>query len=75
MKRSWAISVATILMACSEPPKPLPPSNRLPPNSFSFGVFGDGPYEPREQPRFRRVLDDVNKSDIQWLLHIGDILH
>lgn len=74
MKRGWALPTATFIIACSEPPRPLPPSNPLPPNSFSFGVFGDAPYEPSEQPRFRRVLDDINNSDIQWLVHIGDIL-
>lgn len=62
------------VLACSEPPRPLPPVDRLPANSFAFAVFGDGPYEPREMPRFRRVLDDVNRSNVEWLLHVGDIL-
>jgi hypothetical protein len=70
---TWG-AVAAIVVACSEPPPPLPPVGRLPPNSFAFGVFGDGPYERREVPRFKRVLDDVNRSDVEWLLHVGDIL-
>lgn len=68
-----AISIAAMIVGCGEPPKPLPPVGPLPPNSFAFGVFGDGPYEPGEVPRFRRVLDDVNRSNVQWLLHVGDI--
>ena len=46
----------------------------LPPDSFAFGVFGDGPYFPWEQGQFRRVLDDVSRADVEWLIHVGDIL-
>lgn len=46
----------------------------LPPDSFAFGVFGDGPYHPWEQGRFRSVLDDVSRADLEWLIHVGDIL-
>src|SRR5688500_14343802 len=66
------ISVASNLVACSEP-EPLPPTGSLPANTFAFGVVGDAPYERSEMPAFRRVLDDVNRSDVQWLIHIGDI--
>ncbi|HUQ18989.1 MAG TPA: metallophosphoesterase [Gemmatimonadaceae bacterium] len=41
---------------------------------FSFGVFGDGPYFPEEQDRFERLLEDVRRSDIDWWIHIGDLL-
>jgi len=68
------ISAASIVIACSEPPpKPLPPAGQLPPNTFAFGVVGDAPYQKSEMPAFRRVLDDVNRSDVQWLIHVGDI--
>ena len=45
----------------------------LPPGCFAFGVFGDGPYRAWEEGRFRRVIQDVDRSDIAWLLHVGDI--
>jgi hypothetical protein len=67
------ISITVMILACSEPPKPLPPVGHLPPNSFAFGVFGDAPYQRSEMPAFRRVLDDVNKSNVEWLIHVGDI--
>jgi hypothetical protein len=57
-----------VLAGC-EPP-PLEP---LPPDSFAFGVFGDGPYELWEQGRYRRVLADVANARIAWLIHIGDL--
>lgn len=52
----------------------LPPPEPVPPNSISFGVFGDGPYYPGERARYARMLADVDAADIAWLLHVGDIL-
>jgi hypothetical protein len=37
-------------------------------------VFGDGPYFAWEQGPYRRLLRDVERSEVQWLLHVGDIL-
>ena len=52
----------------------LPAADPLPPDSFAFGVFGDGPYRAWEDGRFERLIEDVNRADLQWLLHVGDIL-
>ena len=65
-----AIALVVAAAACGGPP-PLPP---LPPNSFAFAVVGDAPYYPIEQGRFGRVLDDVERGDVAWLLHVGDFL-
>lgn len=51
----------------------MPASEPLPPGSFAFGVFGDGPYRAWEVGRFRRLIQDVNGADIAWLLHVGDV--
>src|SRR5258708_913572 len=61
-----------VLAACGS--APLPPPDALPPGTFAFGVFGDGPYRSWEEGRFRRVIEDVNRADLAWLVHIGDIL-
>jgi hypothetical protein len=58
------------LNGCESPPPPTP----LPPDSFAFAVFGDGPYDPRDAGPYRRVLRDVARSNVQWLIHVGDIL-
>ncbi len=63
------IALAMACFACS-PPDPAP----LPPGSFAFAVFGDGPYRAWEMHRFQRVIQDVNRTDLQWFLHVGDIL-
>jgi hypothetical protein len=51
-------------------PAPSPP---LPPNCFSFAVFGDGPYPVWEDGRWHEVMRDVNRSDVSFLIHVGDI--
>lgn len=61
---------AAVLAASCAPPEPSP----LPPHAFAFGVFGDGPYRSWEIGRFRRLVDDVNRADLRWLLHVGDLL-
>ena len=52
----------------------MPATAPLPPGSFAFGVFGDGPYRAWEMGRFQRVIEDANQADLQWFLHVGDIL-
>ena len=69
--RCLFVAAAALLSSCAprnDPPKPLPP------NSFAFAVFGDGPYFITERGRFRRVIDDVNRSELEWFLHVGDIM-
>lgn len=63
------VSAATALTACGPPS-----ADPLPPNSFAFGVFGDGPYYLWEAGPFERLIDDVNRADLAWFLHVGDIL-
>lgn len=65
----WAWLVLA-LAACGRSSEPEP----LPANSFAFGVFGDGPYGPREDRPFARLIQDVNDADLAWLIHVGDIL-
>lgn len=66
--RTQFLALIVVALGCS--PQPTEP---LPPNSFAFGVFGDGPYYLWERGRFKRVIADVNGADVQWLIHLGDI--
>lgn len=68
MRRALVV-VAALLAGCSADR----PIERTPAGSFSFAVFGDGPYEFGEGPKFRRVVDEVNRSDVEWMIHVGDI--
>ena len=67
MKR--AVILVALTAACA-PAEPRP----LPPNTFAFAVFGDGPYRDAERGRFQAVIGEVNQTDIAWFLHVGDIL-
>lgn len=63
------ISLAIVLAGCGPPA-----AEPLPAGQIAFGVFGDGPYYSWEQGRFRRVLADMNRADLDWVYHVGDIL-
>lgn len=70
---SWLATLAAcawLLMAACTPPAADPP----PDGAFAFGVYGDGPYYFWEDARHRRLLADAEASDIDWLIHVGDIL-
>jgi hypothetical protein len=68
LRRIAALIVLVSALACSI--EPAPP---VPPDSIAFGVFGDGPYRSWEVGRFRRLIADVNRTDLAWFLHVGDI--
>jgi hypothetical protein len=59
-----------LVPACGD----LPPADPLPPGSFAFGVFGDGPYRVWEYGRFHAMIEDASRTEMRWLIHIGDIL-
>jgi hypothetical protein len=40
---------------------------------FAVAVMGDAPYREDEEARVRRLIDDVNREDMAWVVHIGDI--
>lgn len=67
--RRALVGAAALLAACGDGP----PIDATPASGFSFGVFGDGPYELGEGRKFARVLGEVNESDVQWLIHVGDL--
>lgn len=66
--RIAGVIVLVLALACS-----IEPSPPLPPHSFAFAVFGDGPYRAWEVGRFRNLIKDVNRADLAWFLHVGDI--
>lgn len=65
----WLAS-GLVVAGCSDPPPADPP----PPGAIAFGVYGDGPYYPWEEPRARRLLADAESAGVDFLIHIGDIL-
>lgn len=62
------VLIAGCVLSCrlDEPPP-------LPQNTFAFAVFGDGPYRTWELGRYRRMIEDINRADVEWMIHVGDI--
>lgn len=63
-----------VLLAAAACGRDEPEFAELPRGSFAFGVFGDGPYRGSEPERFDRLIEEVNQADLQFFLHVGDIL-
>jgi hypothetical protein len=45
----------------------------VPPSGLVFGVMGDAPYNSAEVERLDRLIDDMNKERLDFVVHIGDI--
>ena len=64
------LGLALLLSGCSDPPPPDRPTA----GAFAFGIYGDGPYFMWEEARARRLLADAESAEVDFLIHIGDIL-
>jgi hypothetical protein len=40
---------------------------------FTIGLIGDLPYTPREEQQFPNLIADLNRSDVAFVVHDGDI--
>ncbi len=43
------------------------------PEAFSFAIIGDAPYKPREEPHFERMMERIDREDVAFVIHVGDI--
>lgn len=41
--------------------------------AWSFGIIGDTPYNATEEAELELVIDDINREDLDFLVHVGDI--
>jgi hypothetical protein len=63
--RLAGLLLALLLGACAtRPPHP---------DAFAFAIFGDAPYSAKEEPRFERVIDDINAQPLAFVVNLGDI--
>jgi hypothetical protein len=40
--------------------------------AFEFGVVGDAPYTKKQEKEFPQVIADMNRSDLAFVVHVGD---
>jgi hypothetical protein len=45
----------------------------LPPEAFTFAIIGDAPYKSREEPHFERMMERIDREDVAFTIHVGDI--
>jgi hypothetical protein len=43
------------------------------PEAFTFAIIGDAPYKAREEPHFERMLERIDREDVDFTIHVGDI--
>ena len=41
--------------------------------AFSFAIIGDAPYKSREEPHFERMMERIDREDVAFVIHVGDI--
>jgi hypothetical protein len=41
--------------------------------ALTFGLIGDLGYGPAEEPLLQNVLDDLNRSNLTFVVHVGDL--
>jgi hypothetical protein len=66
--RSWRAScfvlAAVLLAGCATHP---------PASGFAFAVMGDTPYSRAEEQRFESMLASLDREDLAFVVHVGDI--
>jgi hypothetical protein len=63
------LGVAAFVLATAGPPKPLP----TPPGTFAFGVTGDSPYVPWEDMQYPLLTEEMDATDLAFVIDVGDI--
>ena len=43
------------------------------PGGVNFGLMGDTPYSPSQAARLDRLIDDLDKEPLAFVVHVGDI--
>jgi hypothetical protein len=55
-----------LVTACASAPPPMP-------GGLVFGVLGDAPYSQGEVERLDNVIDQMNREQLEFVVHVGDI--
>jgi len=70
VKRGFA-ALLIALGACAAPvPAPLPSSGI---DGLAFALIGDTPYSEFEAPALDAMIEDMNRDDLAFVIHVGDI--
>lgn len=59
------LCVSLLLAGCAAP--------AASPEAFTFAIIGDAPYKRREEPHFERMMERIDREDVAFTIHVGDI--
>lgn len=45
----------------------------MPPGSLAFGLLGDTPYSDDQAAKLDRLIDDLNRDRLAFVVHLGDV--
>ncbi|HJQ68968.1 MAG TPA: hypothetical protein VKA70_08350 [Blastocatellia bacterium] len=73
-RRIWFLAITllalvVIYFTTRGPEEPVP----NPPGTFTFAVLGDAPYYTHEELQFKLVLESLDRNDLSFVIHVGDI--
>ncbi len=68
---SGLLTAVTILFLAPLPSPSLAQTGQQP--AFSFALIGDLGYNPTEEPAMQNVLDELNKTSLAFVVHVGDL--
>ena len=73
----WALGIlgfVTVGIGCRSAEEPVVASPASE-SAFEFALIGDNPYEPVNVPDFEALINEINgETDLEWVIHVGDIL-
>ncbi|AUT04158.1 hypothetical protein CLI64_00580 [Nostoc sp. CENA543] len=65
----FSVSAVFVSATNAQPPFNFPGRN---PRSFDFALIGDIPYDARQEIEFQKLIKDINKSLVSFVIHDGD---
>lgn len=76
-KRNYQIvffsAVSGLVLSLSTLAQAQPTQQKSSNRGFSFALMGDAQYTPEEEAKFPNLVRDINRSDIAFTIHDGDI--
>ena len=65
-----AIAAGTLALTSALPPAT---AQQRPVVEISFGLFGDLAYVPAREPQMQAVLDEMSRTPLAFVVHVGDL--
>ena len=68
--RRLLVLLAALAGCTAHIPPPLPSGG---PTALQFALIGDTPYSAAEATALDSMIEDINREDLAFVIHVGDI--